>query len=400
MAATELLTFQDACEHLWLTFNPAQKPPTGRENRLARLAVMSAYRSLTKSCDWNYYRRSLQLNTEAAYSTGTVAYTHTGGAYPRVLTLTNGTWPTNAARGIVVIAGVRYSIEERKSSTQLTLNANSNPGANVASTTYVWYRDAYPLPNNFRRMRVLKEVTASGSLPPLTNVSPDQLLDLTRDIYGVAAQNPELFAIANDGDYIGAFSLVFGPAPNAVVSYEGSYDASPKPLRTYLASTGTVTIAAGAVAVTGTTTAFDSFHVGSVIRFTNSQSLLPTTPWGTIDGTDNPFLAQRMIMGVTANDSLTIDAAVSSTVTLTNVKYTISDPIDIHVESMQEAFTKLCEAEYCKLSKRKDWKDYSIQALAAVQDAMYSDIRDMTMVTPSEGMYLDSRLGNVYPMGN
>lgn len=290
MAATKLYTFQDALEHLWLMMNPATKPPTGRELRLAKMAVLNTYRELPNIHRWEYYKRRQTIRTEARYNTGTITYDHTGGSSERLVTLADGTWPTTAAYGIIKIDDVHYQVESYLTSTTITLGVNSNPGSDVdAGTSYEWYRDAYPLPVNFRRLGEVMDSSNPTGLFPLEYVSPDELLVRTRMYNGQTVSQPLWYTIRNDGKYIGSLSILFGRPPRSARTYDCMYEISPRELKTYVESTGTVSCSAGGTTVTGSGTAFSNIHVGSVIRVPSTGTGLPTSVVGTIDGTDNPY---------------------------------------------------------------------------------------------------------------
>ena len=370
---TAIFTFQDMAEFLWGTFNPATKPPTGRELRTAKQAVVTAYRDILNIHNWLYYNRRIPLRTEATQSTSTIAYDHTGGSYERMVTIAAGTWPTTAARGVIVIAGVHYDVEDYKSTTVITLGVNSNPGADIAAgTTYSWYRESYPLPVNFRKLSAIAQ--QGGNYAPLDYIDATSDMFLARDL-GVSTGDPTRVTIGNDGDYIGALSLIFSPAPATAVSYDVTYQASQRPLHTYKYATGTVTVAAGSTAVLGIATAFTSFHAGSIIRFTESTTVEPTDVAGNCNGDDNPFIAQRMVMSVTDGTHLIIDSAVSATSTLTGTKYVISDPIDIEPIVMRTYFECLCEYHYARLTKQKEQAEMYGTATRELLIAMNADSR-------------------------
>lgn len=377
MSSTPIFTFQDACELMFEQYNPATKPPTGRELRMAKAAVSAAYRDCANAHNWHYYQRRTTLATDADYSTGTVAYDHTAGAYERMLTLTTGTWPTNAARGTVVIDDVHYDVEERKSSSIITLGANSNPGADIAAgETYLWYRDAYPLPVNFRKLRAI--IDCSNPSRHLEYMDPSSHLFTSREWNGVG--DADFYTIRNEGDYIGSLSLLLSPAPDSAKSYELLYTVAPPPLVTYKYATGTISCTAAATTVTGSGTAFVAAHKGCVIRFTTSTTLEPTGVMGLADGTDNPYLAQRIITTVTDSATLVIDSAVSSTTSLSGCKYVISDPIDVEPITMRSYFEALCAYHYARLTKRKEQRDMLSDAHRALLEAMTNDSRTDEMV--------------------
>src|SRR5574338_846908 len=86
---------------------------TVENRRKARRAVQNAYRDMAKDHRWRYYLIIGRLATVEYYSTGTIAYDHTGGANERQVTLTSGTWPSWAANGILVIDNVTYEVDSR-----------------------------------------------------------------------------------------------------------------------------------------------------------------------------------------------------------------------------------------------------------------------------------------------
>src|SRR5687768_4879723 len=108
---------QDLVEHC-LDFFDLDR--TSRSARQARRAVVTAYRDLPTLSRWSFYKRNIELITEPSQQF-TAIFDFTGGVYERQLEISSGTWPTNAARGRVIIDGVSYRIDERKSATVVTL---------------------------------------------------------------------------------------------------------------------------------------------------------------------------------------------------------------------------------------------------------------------------------------
>lgn len=393
MASTNITTFQDACELLFNVFNPAAKPPTGRELIAAKHAVLTAYRELPQMHRWSCFKRRTSITTDAPYSTGTVAYDHTGGTYERQVTLTSGTWPTNAALGVIQIGDVVYSVNERKSGTVLTLSEDSNPGADVAAgTPYLWYRDSYTLPVGFRKVVSVGEPTRGYG--GIVYISPEQLHEYTSSYYLGHTGQPDYYTVRNSSDYIGAMEVVFSPAPSGAYVYDMLYDASPRELNVYKEATGTVTITGSAVAVTGSGTAFKSIHSGSIIRLTDSTTLEPTSIQGHVDGTVNPYLAQRSIVSVDSTTALTLDSAVSTS-TLTGVKFVISDQLDFDSTILQSVFEALAMSIYARTQKREDAVELDAVFRKKLIEAMEFDIRSTPVRTGYEHDSVKSPWGDV-----
>ena len=146
-----LWTYQDVVEHLLDFFRIGRS--SNRDFRTARRAVDTAYRDMPYKHRWQYYDRQFGMLTEASQSTGTVAYDYTGGAYERELTLSGATWPTNIKHYKIAINDRSYRVEDKKSTTIITLEQSNNPGADIAAgATYSAYRESYPLPIDFRKI--------------------------------------------------------------------------------------------------------------------------------------------------------------------------------------------------------------------------------------------------------
>lgn len=328
-------TYQDAVDHVLDLF---QMTRDARNHRQARRAVQQAYRDVWNQHDWQYSHQRFSIVTTAAYSTGTVVYDHTGGASERLLTFTGATLPSDAAYGSIIIGDRHYEIDARLSDTTATLTESNNPGADVSSTTYTWYRDCYPLPVGTRAITRLVDV--AGVAREVCFVPADEWLALTRG-YDTTGW-PYFFTFTRDMNYTGRVCIRFGPPPSDSRTYDmfGIFGDG-KMLKTEIASAGTVTTSS--TTVTGTGTAFASKHIGSVIRF-GTTAAPPTNMVGGLDfNDDNPFAAQRIVTAVASTTSLTINEAL--TTELTGVRYTISDLIDIDEPAMHTAFLRGLETE-------------------------------------------------------
>lgn len=324
-----LTTYQDIGVHLLEYLKDTTR---NTSKGFAKRAVADALREMANIHRWNYYRTVGRINTSASYSTGTVAYVHSGGSYPRQLTLSGGTFPLWIADGCVIIDTVPYDVSERKSDTVVTLTASSNPGADVASgTSYTAYRDTYPTPVDFvdvERVLVLDRDTE------LCYVSPQDWLGYQR--YYSQPTNVWYYTIMGDPNYQGSLSFRLAGAPSTAETIDFIYRRRPRPLRYYEYNTGTVSVSADSATVTGSGgTVFSEFMVGSVIRFYDSTNY-PTNEDG-----DYPAYVERTIINVSSTTVLTVDAEVPDA--YTGVKYVISDPIDIDKQSMLNAFKRTAE---------------------------------------------------------
>lgn len=349
-----ILTWHDALEHCrgWLrggadTFN---------EDDMYS-ATRAALREIAIQTEWAYHWTWGRITLEATYSTGTITYTHS----TRQVTLAGGTWPTNAAYFQIRIADVNYKVEERTSSTVLTLPVDSNPGANVAAgTKYKLFRSEYNLPHGVRKLGTPIHETWSG----MTYIEPDDFFWYEREVSNVSG-TPFQYTITGDSNLHGSMALLIYPAAQTAKTVDFMYLRWPRQLKISGKATadtvGTVTTD-GTSTIAGTTTTVSANHVGSVIRFGDST----TIPTG-YDGRNQPA-DERVIMTRTSNTAFTTDQTVS---TLTTVKYIISDPVDLD-QSCFNAFFRNCELQLAR--RQRDYKvlpiiegEYNRELLLAMQ---------------------------------
>jgi hypothetical protein len=339
MARVELVTWNDLIEHLtdWMGASP------GAESRRdAKRASLTALREVANGHAWTYYYTRGRLNTAASYATGTVEYDHTGGAYERLVTLTDGTWPSWAALGTLMINNVTYEVYDRKSDTQITLSVNSNPGADVAAGSgFAIYRDQYPLPVNFQAMGELFIATEARLLG---FEHPSTWLARQRVYRGTSI--PSYYTVLGEGNYQNVLAIAFYPPPDQAYAIDYIYKRHPRPLKVDDYSTGTVAVGAGSQTVTGAGTAFTSSMVGSVIRLGDATHV-PTSRAGS-----HPFAQERLVTGYASETSLTVDSGWDSAAS--GVKFRISDPVDVHTGSMLTAVLRKAELETGHARNKRD----------------------------------------------
>lgn len=335
MAEKLIWTFQDFVEIL---LTQGELSRDARSLKMARVAAVNAYQEVCKCYRWNYFIDRRTLASAADQTTGTIAYDHTGGTYEREVTLSDATWPANVEFGKITIGNNTYSIDERKSSTVITLPASSNPGADVAaSTEYTWYRSAYPLPIDFKE---LLQIWDSTNTRPLELVSAGDLQDYDR-YWNAAPSTPLVANVRNQREYFGSLQIEFAPPPDSVIVYDYMYTRRPRDLKIEKYATGTVSVSQDSTSVSGSGTTFPAGCEGSIIRFSADSTNEPTNVMGSFDATDNLMAYQRTIVTRTSATALVLDEAIPEA--LSGVKYTISDPLDIEPTMFTAV---LREAEY------------------------------------------------------
>lgn len=336
-----------------------------------RAAISQAYHELPGRRTWSYFKRHSRLNLTAPYSTGTIEYVHTGGTYERQLTLTDGTWPEWAIHGEVVINDVPYRIDDRKSTAVVTLDPRVNPGADIAAeTSYELVRTYYTLPNNFVSMGI----PSQQDWGELTYVASDVwMLNYSQCN---TTGTPTFYTIMGDPSLLGNMALYLFPAPSVADTLDFIYQARPRPLiqAGYSAAEckGTVSTVADNTTITGFDTAFDDSMAGSIIRVSSNAKDPPTA----LDGY-NVRVDERTIISVPSATSLTVDTGLRES--LTKVKYSISDPIDLE-PGLLAVFLRCVEKHLAilfdlKNSERIERNYENAYILAAEQDSRVHALR-------------------------
>lgn len=326
-----LTTYFDLSQHL---LDYMGVDPSGGGDRYARRAVQAAINTLSQIRRWRYYYTQYMVTTNVSQTTGTISYEHTGGSSERLVTLSDATWPSWAAQGVLRIGTVDYEIASRLSSTTLTLSENSNPGEDVAAdTAYTLFRDAYPLPTDFLSMGILVNRT---NMYPLSYIAPNEWQDSTMVNFGPAV--PFSYTIHGSQDYLNTHMLRFWPPPDQAYAITGIYQRRMRPVVIHDYSAGTITVADDSTTVTGDGTVWDSTMVGSIIRFRDDKENAPDGLGG-----DYPYQTERVITAVGSGTSLTIDSVTGIAYTAT--KYRISDPVDIFEGAMKTFLLRECEKQ-------------------------------------------------------
>lgn len=335
-----------------------------QSERFARRAIQNAVNEMQGAKNWAYFYSVGQILTVAPYSTGTITYDHSGGAYDRLVTLASGTWPTWAADGILVIDNVTYQVATRQSGTQITLSDSMNPGDDVAAgTSYTIYRDTYPIPLDCGSVGevILQGQQAVLQYVPLATLMPNQATNLTQ-------AQPSYYSLIGDPNRFAALSMRFDPAPDAAYNVKFTYRRRPRQLRVDLYDTGTASITNGSTTVTGSGTTWTSNMVGSIIRFSSGSTDVPTGISGA-----SPYVQERSIVGFTSATSMTLDADPQTT--LSAVKYSISDPVDIETGAMLTYFLREIERQVRIIRRMKPTQDEEGYYRTAMMAAFEADSR-------------------------
>lgn len=386
MAAIQFFTCQDMVDHLQGYLGSPNAD--AHAQRDIKRAILSAYRDLSSHHRWTYYYTPFLIATVAPQTTGTITYDHTGGLYERMVTLAGATWPSWVIFGELVIDNCAYQVAEQKSSTVITLSTNFNPGADVAAlTTYTLYRDTYPMPLDFVAADM---VQATNEIGGLSHVHPGSLTAYRAQSFQYG--QPRNYTFIGSPDHYGATAIRFFPPPDALRRYQALYLRRPRPIKVFEYQAGKVSVTASSLTVTGVDTAWTANHVGTVLR-TGSDSLNP--PTGVFGG--NPFIEERVVMSVESATSLTVDTIY--TATASDLKYTISDPLDVEYGTMLTLLQRGAELELCLGRPKKDVdqarSNYNRQLIIARE----ADSKNMEQRVAFRSSFFPLRLSDM-PLGD
>ena len=376
-ARVALLTSDDLCGQLLDGSGGAAVD--GILQRRCRRALQQGLQELAAHRQWSYCRRRVVINTNTPYSTGTIAYTHTGGASERLVTLTSGTFPSGANQAWLLVANKSYLVRSNPSTTTLTMDENNNPGSNLAAgTSYTLYQESYRLPYDCANIFECWDTTSRFKLAGVTaNIFDESKTAIYQ------SGTPQVFTVTGDDWIKGALCIKFAPVPAGSRQLCYFYDRTQQPLRIWKYNTGTVTVSDASAALTGTGTAFNATMVGAVIRF-GTTTTEPTSLEGAA-----PYLEERVILAVNSATSLTLDEAVDSAYTA--AKYTISDLCDVEPTAMRTAlincaalhFARERNADNSEVARRKQACDDSLK-LAMQADRRFT-ITDYGFGSPNTG---------------
>jgi hypothetical protein len=369
MPSFRYFTVADALTHLQDFAGSVQK---ASEQRRRRLAIAAAYQHLSSLRRWRYYTKYDRLQVNAAFTSGTVSYDHSGGAFERLVTLAGGTWPSWAGRGTLLLANVEYEVESRVDNTRLTLTETSNPGADVGASAYSLHNDRFLLPLDFLGVdQLYGQMDRQRILwaDPLDLLGSRRLEKLTG--------RPGHYTVVGDCDELGRLSLRLSPLPDAALPLDFTYVRRARPLLFDRYAFGTLTTD-GSTTVSGSGTSFTDAMEGSILRVSfagaelveSSAELEPQ--WFEAMAMPPPYVYERRVTAVTSATLLSVDATIPA---LASVRYEISDPVDVEPGTMFTAFLRCAEWQLGCLMRWEDRDALYTQYQNALQAAIDVDRR-------------------------
>ena len=333
----------------------------GRTQFDMKRAIIAAVDVVSKENRWHYNRTPFVLETDAPQTSSTVTWS----AETRQMVLASGTWPSWAGFATLHVEG--YGVADvfmRRDDTILIFSSDQSFGdQSISAASYTLFRDRYQLPFAVRQAGEPIEFT-SGWNP--RHVDLGQLLH--HRAISPQTGTPIMYSLGRDASSPGATMLYLYPAPDTSTLWSMTINRSPRQIFIWgteaHSSAGTIAITDGSAAITGSGVSWMNHGiriVGSVLRFHNHTSQLPTGPEG-----DYPYLGQGMIARYSGTTSLTLSDNVDmNDSSLSGIKYRISDPIDLEAGTMS-AFWERCKLELC-LQRPKEHGDL-IQILKSAYD--------------------------------
>ena len=359
---TPLMTYKDVVDGL-LDYVGGVTDVTSE--RFARRAIQAAMSDVWSKRTWTYNYKRGRIYTSSPYGTGTVTYLATSGSFPRQMILSGGIWPTWAADGVIRIGQIPYFVFNRVSDTSVQLASNTAPPSDIsAPSVYQICRESYPMPVDFGNAG---DVVNLGFARVMMYQTPDEFVRQQR--VNISPANPFMYTLMRDPRRYGTVSIYFYPSPDAIYNMDFSYSCQSRQLKIVEYSTGKASVTSASLTVTGSGTKWTSDMPGSVIRFAQN----PTDKVPTGLGGASPFYLQRTISGFTGEGTMTLDQDPQQT--LTNVPYSISDPVDIESGPMSTYFLREAEYQMRIVRRIEPTKNEQAEYQRALMSAFEADAR-------------------------
>lgn len=323
---------------------------------------------------WTYLNAQGRLFLQGMQTDGTVEYDHTGGAYERLLTLTDGTWPDWVVYGFLRIEPNSYTVARKLSATELQLDAVLNPGQDIdAGTTYTLGLDTYTLPADF--------VAGHGGMPEgnwggLDYITPAAWAAASR--YVQCFSRPAAYTFRGDPRTKGRIAVSFVPCPDQAQALDYTYRRKMQEFTTWDYSTGKITVTSAPtrqVVITGGS--FKAFMVGDIIRLSENARDLPTGPEGL-----TPYVVERTITGIVDSSTALVDEDIADN--YQSVAFRISSPIDVE-EAQRNAFNACVRKRLDRHRRADTIKATEAQWTQEREKALEDDQRDAEMRVAGQG---------------
>ncbi len=353
IAQAEVFTLHDLVHRLTLRTG---SNPTERTLTLLARAIQDAIRGLPAKHDWAYFNRQSRLTTSPSVPLS-ITYEHTGGVAERLITVTSGTLPDDAAMGEIVIGDKRYRVGMRISDTLATLERDFSLNSDFTGDA-TWARQSYQFS---REMVKIQHVRISNNFN-LTYLAPTDFAAISR--VGWTSGTPVYFTCSNRGTRFGASEFAFYPYPDCSLEVEVSGTVTPLIPTIQLVSGGQAVASAGSNTITSSSATWDKRLVGSVFRVGRDSS-----PPINLDSSEWEF--QAFITSVVNNTTIKLSEALPETIS--DRGYSISSPIDLESSVMLEYVE---DEAYHQYTKNHDHQSFPVARRVAGESVRMAIARD------------------------
>lgn len=368
-------TYRDAVDHLIDVFSLKGKDE-GEVSRKLRRAVQDCCNKLPTLHDWEFLQRMATFTTSAIYTTGTIAYESS----TREMTLTSGTWPSDADYGAVTIGIKKYEVQRRVSDSVIIMDPLQAPADDIASgTAYRWVRTRYTLPYDVSDIIELTDIQlGTRVMRVMTNDS-----FWHNEAWNVVG-SPTTFSVIQSRIIPGRWEVWLSSAPVDVRQFRYMY--TPRWAQADIEELRTGTVSVSGVTATFSSGILTSSCVGAILRISSSTSI-PTSGIGRYDATTkadilNPPASEHIIIQVNSATEAILHAAPPATVT--SKAFTVSSHIEMNSEGMRELFFRVLEHQW-NIVSRGDRTALMISDSAmreSLKLAMAADARNVQNRTP------------------
>jgi hypothetical protein len=375
-AGNQVLTFNDILDSLLMSYDIEAD---SRHFYIGKRAVQSAYRDFPSKHQWSYLKRRMMIVTRPSQGGEQGTYKHD----TRLLYMPDlaAPLPADARYFNVVFGNDAFEVEERISDYELRLHKWNNPGEDRLTGEPYWvYKSQYSLPPEFVRSEPLFEL-ANNYFPTYCN--PTQALEAMAGRY--RPQRPTAYTIRSNDRRMGRMMVEFIPPPVERRTYDSIIEVMPRTLKRYRYDTGMATIAQSSDLVTLTGAGVVSTDMENSIIRLGTNTDFPGGPYGLFIGGDNEIAYEGFITEViTSTNQLRVSPLPAAG--HSNVKYVISDPIDIWPQAAENYFEMLVDEYFAARTNRRDLAPKKQQSMIALREAMGAD-------RPFRGMYRDGAFG-------
>jgi len=350
-----------------------------------RYSVECALREIIAARDWTCLRRLWRVPLQAPV-TGTATYD----SATSTLTLVTGATAAWMVDGQVHIgtSATPCDIDSVASATELVLRSPRVPTESIATATAVTIgRYWYELPADF----VASWAPAERNAWYVGEYVPFEDWHLLQKYYTTVG-TVRRWTIGPAPNRYATLAIYVDPWPSATSEYDLVMKCRPRSLavsgQEAWSYEGTVSVTADSATVTGTSSNFKSIMAGGIIRFSDSS----TKPTGT--NGSNPYIFQQSIASVdTVAQTMTLGSV--APVSLTNVKYVVSDPVDIDI-AIYDAFLRNCEKQLAHACAAKDLPTIERQYQVALVQAKINDNYRRQHETAGSGHRVYRRLADEF----